>query len=212
LRHCSNKRWFAQASLETDGRYTARNPNRIENHADLIPAISRQLGRKNCAVVGFDFPIGIPASYARLAGVRDFKRFLLGLGDETWVDFYKVARTPPEISIRRPFYPLAPGKSRHTHLLSALSLDSIDDLRRECEKQRTGRRAACPLFWTLGANQVGKGAILGWQEVLAPALREAKHTKLWPFDGRLNDLLVPGRIVIAETYPAESTDGSFPNR
>lgn len=205
-----SKRWVAQASLGTDGRYTARNPNCIENHADLIPSIGRQIGAAKYALVGFDFPIGIPASYARLAGVTDFKRFLLGLDDEEWVDFYNVARTPTEISIQRPFYPLAPGKSRHTHLLRALGLDSIDDLRRECEKQRAGRRAACPLFWTLGANQVGKGAILGWQEVLAPALREAKHTKLWPFDGRLNDLLVPGRIVIAETYPAECYGWFFP--
>ena len=169
----------------------------------MIPEISRQIGAKRCALVGFDFPIGIPVSYARLAGVTDFKRFLLGLGHEKWVDFYKVARTPAEISIQRPFYPLAPGQSRNIHLLSALGLDSIDDLRRECEKQRVGRRAACPLFWTLGANQVGKGAIVGWRDVLAPALRDDGLVLIWPFDGRLCELLRPGKIVVVETYPAE---------
>jgi hypothetical protein len=88
-------------------------------------------------------------------------------------------------------------------LLSALGLNSIDDLRRECEKQQPGRRAACPLFWTLGANQVGKGAIVGWRDVLAPALNDGSDTLLWPFDGPLDELFQPRRIVIAETYPAE---------
>jgi len=36
--------------------------------------------------------------------------------------------------------------------------------------------------------------------VLAPALR---NVSLWPFDGPLPSLLVPGSIVVAETYPAE---------
>jgi hypothetical protein len=93
--------------------------------------------------------------------------------------------------------------TRQAHLLSALGLDSIDDLRRECEKQQPGRRAACPLFWTLGANQVGKGAIVGWRDVLAPALKHGNNVLLWPFDGKLRELLQPGKVVIAETYPAE---------
>jgi hypothetical protein len=86
--------------------------------------------------------------------------------------------------------------------LKAVGVPLIDDLRRECEKKQAGRRAACPLFWTLGANQVGKGAIVGWRDVLAPALREG-DVSLWPFDGRLLDLLKAGKIIIAETYPAE---------
>ena len=107
-----------------------------------------------------------------------------------------------EISVQRPFYPFAPGQKRQAHLLSALGVDSIDDLRRECEKQQPGRRAACPLFWTLGANQVGKGAIIGWRDVLAPGL-ETGDVLLWPFDGPLHELFQLGKIVIAETYPAE---------
>ena len=35
--------------------------------------------------------------------------------------------------------------------------------------------------------------------MLAPALR---NVSLWPFDGPLPSLLVPGSIVVAETYPA----------
>jgi hypothetical protein len=57
--------------------------------------------------------------------------------------------------------------------------------------------------WTLGGNQVGKAAIIGWQDLLVPALRDDTTLKLWPFDGGLESLLVPGSLVIAETYPAE---------
>jgi hypothetical protein len=65
-------------------------------------------------------------------------------------------------------------------------------------------RGAAPLFWTMGAQQVGKAAIHGWQEVLAPALRTgALDVAIWPFSGALHDLFRPGRVVIAETYPAE---------
>jgi hypothetical protein len=198
----ANKRWKAQATLGSDGHYRAYAPSLISNHTDLIPSIRRGVGQEGCALVGFDFPIGIPAAYARLAGVTEFESFLRALGGGRWSDFHTVARSASEISTQRPFYPFAPGNKRQAHLLKALGLDSIDELRRECEKQQPGRRAACPLFWTLGANQVGKGALIGWRDVLAPALSD-DAVLLWPFDGRLDDLLQPGRIVIAETYPAE---------
>jgi hypothetical protein len=79
----------------------------------------------------------------------------------------------------------------------------MDDIRRRCELAGASRRAACPLFWTLGANQVGRAAIIGWRDVLAPAISSDKSTVLWPFDGSLADLLKPGKTVIVETYPAE---------
>lgn len=58
-------------------------------------------------------------------------------------------------------------------LKKGLSLKMFDELRRLCEMSvpawsvYPGRRAACPLFWTLGGQQVGKAAILGWREVLS---------------------------------------------
>ena len=134
------KRWLARAKRGADGRYTAYPPNLLENHADFISSIRRLLKADECAFVGFDFPIGIPAAYARLAGFTEFKSFLLALGDGKWSDFRRVARTASEISIWRPFYPFAPGNKRQAHLLTALGLDSIQQLRRECEKQQTGRR------------------------------------------------------------------------
>jgi hypothetical protein len=197
-----NKRWLARAKLGSHGRFTAEAPRPVGDHTELIPSIRDDIGSRGCALVGFDFPIGIPASYARLAGITGFKSFLRGLGDGKWADFHTVARIPSEISVQRPFYPFAPGNTRQAHLLSALGLNSIEELRRECEKRQPGRRAACALFWTLGANQVGKGAIIGWRDVLAPGL-ETRDVLLWPFDGPLHELFQPGKIVIAETYPAE---------
>lgn len=199
----ANKRWLASATLGAGGRYTAHAPTRIENHRDLIPQIRRGIGADGCALVGFDFPIGIPATYARLAGVREFKRFLRKVDDGAWAEFYSVATARSEISQHRPFYPFSPGGKKQAHLLKALRVREIDDLRRECEKKQQDRRAACPLFWTLGANQVGKGAIIGWRDVLAPALRNGRNVVLLPFDGGLEDLLQRGKIVVVETYPAE---------
>ena len=81
-------------------------------------------------------------------------------------------------------------------------LRSIDALRRQCERATSTRRKACPLFWTLGPNQVGKAAISGWQEVIAPA--RLRGARLWPFDGSLAKLAKAGAPVLAETYPAEA--------
>lgn len=59
-----------------------------------------------------------------------------------------------------------------------------------------------PLLDT-GAKQVGKTAIIGWRDVLAPALRNIGPVSLWPFDGPLPSLFVPGKVVVAEPCPTE---------
>jgi|SRR5713101_463944 len=204
------KRWLAGAKLGPEGRYTADVPRPVGEHTQLIPSIRGEIGLRGSALVGFDFPIGVPEHYARAAGIKEFKSFLLQLGTGEWSDFFNVASVPREISIHRPFYPFRPGGTKQTHLLKALGLQDRTDLRRKCERKQSGRRAACPLFWTLGANQVGKGAIVGWRDVLGPALRDDRRVALWPFDGHHQDLLQPGRIVIAETYPAECYGWFFP--
>jgi hypothetical protein len=85
----------------------------------------------------------------------------------------------------------------------------MDDLRRRCERAGVDEagifhRAACPLFWTMGGQQVGKAAILGWSQVLEPGLSDPNlRASLWPFEGGLEELLQPGNLVIVETYPTE---------
>lgn len=172
--------------------------------------------RKRCVAVAyrhgdsylidvFDFPIGLPRAYADVAGVTDFVPFLRGLGTAEWANFYRVAQSPEDVSVARPFYPYRPGGTRQAHLTQGLGVPSIRALLRRCERGYETRGDACSLFWTLGPNQVGKAAISGWSEVLQPALLSQEGTmKIWPFDGELAELLRPGRCVVAETYPAEA--------
>lgn len=57
---------------------------------------------------------------------------------------------------------------RHQHLFDLLGFTNGTELLRRCERATADRSDACTLFWTLGANQVGKAAINGWQEVIIP--------------------------------------------
>jgi hypothetical protein len=166
-----NKRWVARAVLE-DGHYAAFAPAPVGDQKQLLQTI-RPETRDGCALVGFDFPIGIPASYAQLIGISKFKPFLLALGEGHWSEFFDVCKQQAEISHSRPFYPHKPGGTKQAHLWSALRVTGMDDLPRRCERAYDGRRAACSLFWTLGAAQVGKAAICGWRDVIIPALGDA---------------------------------------
>ena len=154
-------------------------------------------------LAGFDFPIGIPAAYARRVNVARFAEALEQFGAGEWSDFYRVCDTDEEISLHRPFYPRVSSKNtKQVHLLKGLGVGAVEMMRRSCERQTGTRRAACPLFWTLGGNQVGKAAISGWRDVVQPARKAG--ALLWPFDGDLAALSESGRLVICETYPAEA--------
>jgi len=201
---CSpSKRWLAKARLQGDSIYHISEPSLVGDLDGFLARIQCEVGDDACALVGFDFPIGLPANYAKKAGIRSLKDFLLIAGQGDWAEFYKVAESPTEISLHRPFYPFRPGGTKQRHLLDALGAASIDDLRRRCDLKQPGRKAACPIFWTLGAMQVGKGAIVGWRDVLAPAIRDRCPVSLWPFDGSLSSLFESGRTVVAETWPGE---------
>ncbi len=189
--------------LENDW-YIAHAPEPVGNSETLLERMHKVVGEDDTILIGFDFPIGLPAAYAERVGAHDFLALLPTLGREEWSAFYKVAEEPADIGLHRPFYPQRPGGARMHHLLDALDMTSKDELLRRCDWASAGRRAASPLFWTMGAQQVGKAAIKGWTQVLTPALAsEVSDVAVWPFDGTLRDLLTPGRIVIAETYPAE---------
>jgi hypothetical protein len=117
------------------------------------------------AMVGFDFPIGLPRAYAAVAGISSFPQFLDMLGSPPWEEFDVVACRPSEITLYRPFYPAVPGGTKREHLYHALRL-TAPELRRVCEAAD-----AEMLFWTLGGKQVGKGALAGWR-LLAAARRQ----------------------------------------
>jgi mannose-6-phosphate isomerase-like protein (cupin superfamily) len=197
----ARSRWIAAAETR-DGGWRVGPPRPVGEVSTLLPRLAEQAGG-GCALVGFDFPIGLPAAYAERAGITSFREVLPELGRGEWARFFDVAERPGEISPRRPFYPRRPGGTSREHLHAGLGLDG-DALLRRCERATATRRAAAPLFWTLGAQQVGAGAIVGWRDVLQPALAKgALDVALWPFDGRLEDLFAPGRLVVAETYPTD---------
>lgn len=180
--------------------------------------------------IGFDVPFGLPHAYTEQIGCENFLDLLPMLGRGEWADFFNPAMTEDEISRHRPFYPQRPGGSRRNHLVEALGVEHFDQLRRECDRATPYRSAAAALFWTMGAQQVGKAAISVWRDVLQPALAEpGQQIGVWPFDGELGNnkknaegnknnqrltgaspnteylaqLLNTYAIVIAEVYPGE---------
>jgi len=198
------KRWMACATLGSNGRYRLGAPQPVGSLAHFLSRLKEESGPQACLLVGFDFPIGLPVAFALQAGITDFLGALPGFGLGEWGEFYTVAETADQICLKRPFYPARPGNTRRLHLVEQLGLADFNELRRLCELPRPERRAACPIFWTMGAQQVGKAANCGWREVLTPGLLDPSlDLVIWPFSGELADLLHPGRIIIAETYPAE---------
>ncbi len=193
-------------SKDAHGRVTARADRAdgwridVPRPTGALDAFVRDIAAPR-TLAGFDFPIGLPAAFGARTGLSGFPEALAVLGTGDWPDFFRVADTPDEISPRRPFYPNAPGGRSHRQLLGGLGVSSIDQLIRACERASDVRGAASPLFWTMGAKQVGKAAIVGWRDVLRPA--RLRGCRLWPFDG---DLAILSRLgpVLAETYPAEA--------
>lgn len=194
---------MAVGALEPGARAWADAPEPVGEVTTLLPRLRERGGPGTRLLVGFDFPIGLPSSYAERTGIVDFPEFLRKLMAEDRPEFFQVAGDASEISLSRPFFPRGNGKgATRGDLVSGLGVASFEDLYRECER-REGRRPACSLFWTLGGNQVGKGSISGWRDVVGPALVRDPPAALWPFDGDLARLLADHEVVLAETYPAE---------
>jgi hypothetical protein len=197
------KRWVAYAVLQPDSHWLVGDLFTPKDTSLLFPQLKSFLVQPGCILTGFDFPIGLPSAYASIAGISDFLAALSIFGHGPWAQFYSPADDPSQISLYRPFYPSRPGYSRRYHLEQGLHL-AFNQLFRLCEIGHKNRRPACPLFWTIGSQQVGKAAISGWTSLLVPALNDHNlHLHLWPFSGSLHECCLPGHIVAVETYPAE---------
>jgi hypothetical protein len=185
--------------------YQIEAPQLVPQSGSFIEELANRADASASVLVGFDFPIGVPAAFARAANIHRFRDELPQFGAGRWSEFYKLADNAHEISLRRPFYPARPGGTSRNQLVAGLGLQRFDELLRQCDRACHGRSNACSVFWTLGGNQVGRAAISGWKDVLAPALASSTiAASLWPFDGELHNLLAKSRIVIAETYPTEA--------
>jgi hypothetical protein len=80
------KRWLCKA-IRVGDEYTAHAPALVGDHSGLLKRVKDEVGATGAAVVGFDFPIGIPSRYAASLGVADFKAFLLQLGHNDFLRF-----------------------------------------------------------------------------------------------------------------------------
>ncbi len=196
------KRWITLARRDGAGWHvTAPQPV-----GDLSTLFARllALAEGEAVVLGVDLPLGLPRAYAaRHAREPDFPAFLRGLAARP--AYFLPCATLDQVSPDRPFYPAhgLRGMTRAAHA-AALGLGGADGLCRACDRATAERPAGAPLFWTLGANQCGKAGISAWRDLLLPALATPLAPLLWPFAGDLAGLIVRGRIVMAETYPAEA--------
>jgi hypothetical protein len=193
------KRWIALARRGA-GEWRAEAPRLVGDTAALLPGL---MAEGAPAALGLDLPLGVPRGWAAQRSEPDFPAMLRELADEP--EFFRVCATLEEISPARPFYPArgVKGMTRAAHA-AALGLASARDLSRLCDRATATRPAGAPVFWTLGANQSGKAAIAAWRDWLAPALAAGGAVSLWPFEGALHGLLAPGRVAVAEVYPAEA--------
>ena len=197
----ARKRWITVASRTSSG-WLLSAPEPV---GDVSTFLRRLLGRADGGAValGMDLPIGLPRGYAIKRPEADFLAFFNKI--QTLPDFFRVCSTVEDIRPDRPFYPMrgTVGMTRLSHAL-ALGLPDAASLSRTCDKATAERPAGAPLFWTLGANQTGKAAIVAWQQVILPALTNHFPLRLWPFEGSFLGLLTPGYVTLAETYPAEA--------
>ena len=198
-----------------NGVWHAEAPEPVGEPGSLLRRLRAQADGGPVAF-GIDCPLGLPRAYVRRhPGRHDGFRDFLSRLDEM-PELVQVCDSLDQVSGRRPFYPRRSlrGMSRASHA-AALGLADAACLYRRCDLATATRPAGAPLFWTLGANQSGKAAISAWLELVLPALRDApERLHLWPFDGDLATWAsaeaapgrLPGRVLLAETYPAEALD------
>jgi len=193
------KRWAAVARRGAAG-WRMEAP-RLVGEVTRFAAALRAEGLP--AALGLDLPLGVPRHYAAQRAEAGFIPFLRARAGDA--RFFAVNEGLGSIGLDAPFYPQrgVKGMTRASHA-EALGLPDANALHRWCDRATATRPAGAPPFWTLGANQSGKAAITAWRDWLAPAPAAGAPLSLWPFEGGLHDLLLPGWLAVAEVYPAEA--------
>ncbi|MEM9791220.1 MAG: hypothetical protein AAF842_12550, partial [Planctomycetota bacterium] len=180
-------------------------PQRVDTLASLDDLVDHLMRRGQPALLGVDLPLGFPLAYARRVGITSFRE---GLARAlSWPAFFEVAAEVADIGLERPFYPARGGRVKMDDLVAALGLEARRDLRRLCDFDPVrGTAQGAPLFWTMGANQVGKAALSFWQHVLPSALAAGDQVALWPFDGPLDELLGRHGVGVSARPPLKRQD------
>jgi len=128
IAHCDwsldpSKRWMAVAvaSDTVSGRvWQLADPEPVGDTASLVERLQARAEQQGCLLMGFDFPIGLPAWYGNHTGLGSFPEALAAFGSGEWQSWYRVAEHASEISIHRPFYPMRPGGTLRAHLHAVL--------------------------------------------------------------------------------------------
>jgi hypothetical protein len=106
------KRWMACAVREEDGSYTISHPVPIGESEKFLQRLRPLLPKGGTALVGFDFPIGLPSAYAGRQfpdrGFREILKTLVeGIKTDKPSDFFTPTNSPCRA---RPFGPSSPQK------------------------------------------------------------------------------------------------------
>jgi hypothetical protein len=80
------KRWFAEARRTSSGWFVEA-PRPVGLLDDFLNGL---IGLPQPTLAGFDFPISVPAAYARKARVSKLTELLEVLGAGDWLEFYRV--------------------------------------------------------------------------------------------------------------------------
>ena len=88
----ARKRWAATAARHDDA-WTVEAPKLVGPVTAFLDNVFLTAERQR-VLLGFDFPIGVPSSYGRQTGFRNFRQLLPALGEGVWSHFFDVARLP----------------------------------------------------------------------------------------------------------------------
>lgn len=156
---------------------------------------------KGPVIISLDLVLGAPEPYFRQAqrvdrwqGVRNFIDWLPLLSSNA--TFWQEVKKADEWSVQRPFFAVPKGKGA----LKAFYEKAGYDLRRRVDVRC---RSKCPFIVSGIPGSVGSGTRCLWKE-LVPLAGNERDFKVWPFEGRMCELLENQEIIVAENYPGIS--------
>ena len=181
-----------------------RTIRRLESDAWTLTGILRNpemWASRGTVVVAIDAPLGIPASFlsavARLQPLAPPRGFLNVL---EWAkkqqNFFVATSRPEDWRVERPFFAVPGVPGGLTAYRTAAGRLSVN-LDRTIDRLTRANTA----FATSGIpGSVGSGACALWRE-LQTLLQPGRNFRVWPFDGKLDDMIGTAPVIVGEMYP-----------
>jgi hypothetical protein len=142
-------RW-QQPGFNQNGSYIAHAPISVPNPGHLLPELRAMIGPSGCALIGFDFPIGLPHPIRKKLVSRTSLCPCPTSNRVSGKISITSLRHPPDISLHRPFYPARPGNASQSHLLAALGFQPHEFATSGLRARLSGRR---PLLRSSGHSE-----------------------------------------------------------